>query len=176
MDYKQSSVTGESWRCLHIEINNPSGATPSIRFDEERRIALADGTSIGTRQGRFTRTSPIRLPRFRCSTRRRATLSVPPSATARCMPFCGACTWRWQPSAMPPRSRARATNGRHGGMGRSGCHLRNSLLYSWDGESLFPVDIAALLRQRSVFARVAQPRLVARITQQRLHARVTDGH
>ena len=52
----------------------------------------------------------------------------------------------------------------------------NSLLYSWDGESLFPVDIAALLRQRSVFARVAQPRLVARITQQRLHARVTDGH
>jgi hypothetical protein len=52
MDYKQSSVTGESWqRCLHIEINNPSGATPSIRFDEERRIALADGTSIGTPAG-----------------------------------------------------------------------------------------------------------------------------
>jgi len=52
MDYKQSTVTGESWqRCLHIEINNPSGATPSIRFDEERRIALADGTSIGTPAG-----------------------------------------------------------------------------------------------------------------------------
>ena len=53
----------------------------------------------------------------------------------------------------------------------------DSLLYSWDGESLFPVDIAALLRQRSVFAQVvAQQRLVARITQHRLHVRVSDGH
>ena len=61
----------------------------------------------------------------------------------------------------------------------------DSLLYSWDGESLFPVDVGALLRQRSVFAQVASdrlvaridaPRLVARITQQRLRARVTDGH
>ena len=52
MDYKQATITGDSWqRCLHIEINNPSGATPSIRFDEERRIALADGTSIGTQAG-----------------------------------------------------------------------------------------------------------------------------
>lgn len=52
MDYKQSAVTGESWqRCLRIEIINPSGATPSIRFDEERRIALADGTSIGIPAG-----------------------------------------------------------------------------------------------------------------------------
>ena len=52
MDYKQATITGDSWqRCLHIEINNPSGATPSIRFDEERRIALADGTSIGTPAG-----------------------------------------------------------------------------------------------------------------------------
>jgi len=52
----------------------------------------------------------------------------------------------------------------------------NSLLYSWDGESLFPVDIAALLRQRSVFARVVTPRPFACVEQQRLHARVTDGH
>lgn len=52
----------------------------------------------------------------------------------------------------------------------------DSLLYSWDGESLFPVDIAALLRQRSVFAYAASDRLVARITQQRLYARVADGH
>ena len=52
MDYKQSTVTGDSWqRCLHIEINNPSSGTPVIRFDEERRVLLSDGTSMGFPEG-----------------------------------------------------------------------------------------------------------------------------
>jgi hypothetical protein len=107
MDYKQSTVTGESWqRCLHIEINNPSGATPSIRFDEERRIALADGTSIGTPAGSINKdfTDPsATFPLLDPSTGNPvgATLS-----TARCMPCCGVCTWRWRRNGMRPLSRS----------------------------------------------------------------------
>ena len=48
----------------------------------------------------------------------------------------------------------------------------NSLLYSWDGESLFPVDIAALLRQRSAFTRTDHPRPFTRITPPRVFARL----
>lgn len=55
-DYHQSTVSGERWqRCNHIEINNPSGDTPSIRFDEETPIGLADGTSVGLPAGNITR-------------------------------------------------------------------------------------------------------------------------
>ncbi len=53
----------------------------------------------------------------------------------------------------------------------------DSLLYSWDGDPLFPVDVGALLRQRSVFAYAASDRLVARIDAQRLVARIdTPSH
>ncbi|MTW25988.1 hypothetical protein, partial [Streptococcus pneumoniae] len=48
----------------------------------------------------------------------------------------------------------------------------DSSLYSWDGDPLFPVDVGALLRQRSVFAQVASDRLVARIDAPRLVARI----
>ena len=50
-DYKESQVAGTRWqRCNRIVINNPYGAMPSIRFDEEERIALGDrtlGSSVG---------------------------------------------------------------------------------------------------------------------------------
>lgn len=56
MDYKQTSLTGEAWqRCNHLEINNPSGGTPTIRFDEERRVVLSDGATLGTPAGAITK-------------------------------------------------------------------------------------------------------------------------
>lgn len=56
MDYKQTALTGEAWhRFNHIEINNPCGGTPTIRFDEERRVVLSDGTTIGTPVGAITK-------------------------------------------------------------------------------------------------------------------------
>lgn len=47
-DYKPATVAGNSWhRCNHIECNNGYDQQPSIRFDEERRMLLDDGTSFG---------------------------------------------------------------------------------------------------------------------------------
>ena len=44
-DYKESQVAGTRWqRCNRIVINNPYGAMPNIRFDEEERVALGDRT------------------------------------------------------------------------------------------------------------------------------------
>lgn len=49
INYKQALLTGEAWnRFNHIDCNNGHGQVPTIRFDEERRILLADGSSIGT--------------------------------------------------------------------------------------------------------------------------------
>ena len=44
-DYKESQVAGTRWqRCNRITINNPYGAMPTIRFDEEERIAVGEQT------------------------------------------------------------------------------------------------------------------------------------
>jgi hypothetical protein len=46
-DYRESAVTGTTWqRCCQIVIANPRGAVPTVRFDEESVLALADGTEI----------------------------------------------------------------------------------------------------------------------------------
>lgn len=46
-DYKQSALTGTTWqRCHQVVIDNPRGAIPSVRFDEEEMLALADGREI----------------------------------------------------------------------------------------------------------------------------------
>jgi len=51
-DYRFSPVAGSAWqRCLHVECNNPYGGQPGIRFDEERRMLLADGTTVGVPTG-----------------------------------------------------------------------------------------------------------------------------
>ncbi len=51
-DYRSSAISGTSWhRCLHIECNNPHNGLQTIRFDEERRMLLEDGTTIGTPAG-----------------------------------------------------------------------------------------------------------------------------
>lgn len=48
-DYRQSDVTGQKWRrSCHGEFDNAHGRVPWIRFDWEDRIALADGTTLGT--------------------------------------------------------------------------------------------------------------------------------
>jgi len=46
-DYKESTVAGTAWqRCCQIVIDNPRGAVPSVRFEEEEVLALADGREI----------------------------------------------------------------------------------------------------------------------------------
>ena len=51
-DYRQSAVTGQRWRrALHVECDNGFGQTPSIRFDEEYRTVLTDGSSVGAPAG-----------------------------------------------------------------------------------------------------------------------------
>lgn len=46
-DYKESTVGGITWqRCCQIVIDNTRGVVPSIRFDEEEVLALADGREI----------------------------------------------------------------------------------------------------------------------------------
>lgn len=51
-DYRQSDVTGQKWRrSCHGEFDNAHGRVPWIRFDWEDRIALADGTTLGTPAG-----------------------------------------------------------------------------------------------------------------------------
>lgn len=47
VDYKESIIDGTTWqRCCQIVIDNPRGALPSVRFDEEEVLALADGREI----------------------------------------------------------------------------------------------------------------------------------
>ena len=42
-DYKETTVSGSSWqRCHQIVIDNPRGGVPTVRFDEEEVLALAD--------------------------------------------------------------------------------------------------------------------------------------
>ncbi len=46
-DYKESIIDGTTWqRCRQIVIDNPRGEVPSVRFDEEEVLALADGREI----------------------------------------------------------------------------------------------------------------------------------
>ncbi len=46
-DYKESTVGGTTWqRCCQIVIDNPRGAVPSVRFDEEEVLALSGGREI----------------------------------------------------------------------------------------------------------------------------------
>jgi len=43
-NYKEQTITGESWqRCQQVVVENHRGAAPSVRFDEERVVALAGG-------------------------------------------------------------------------------------------------------------------------------------
>ncbi len=40
-NYKQSTVAGTSWqRCQQVVLDNPLGAVPTIRFDEQEVISL----------------------------------------------------------------------------------------------------------------------------------------
>lgn len=46
-DYNESTVAGQTWqRAYQIVIENTRGSAPVIRFDEERVIALEDGTEV----------------------------------------------------------------------------------------------------------------------------------
>lgn len=46
-DYRESAVTGTAWqRCCQIVIENQRTAVPTVRFDEESVLALADGSEI----------------------------------------------------------------------------------------------------------------------------------
>jgi len=55
-DYRQQTISGSQWtRCLHIEANNPYGGQPSIRFDEEVRVVLQAGQTLGTPSGSIER-------------------------------------------------------------------------------------------------------------------------
>ena len=46
-DYKQTTATATTWqRCNQIVIDNPRGAPPTLRFDEESVTSLPDGTEI----------------------------------------------------------------------------------------------------------------------------------
>jgi hypothetical protein len=43
-NYKEQTVTGESWqRCQQVVVENHRSAAPSVRFDEEKVVALAGG-------------------------------------------------------------------------------------------------------------------------------------
>ena len=46
-DYRETAVTGTAWqRCCQIVIDNPRQGVPTVRFDEESVLALADGTEM----------------------------------------------------------------------------------------------------------------------------------
>lgn len=68
-DYKESTVAGTTWqRCCQIVIDNTRGAAPSVRFDEEEVLALADGREIKRALGALAlpfdpaRSIPLRDP------------------------------------------------------------------------------------------------------------------
>mgnify|MGYP000987435942 FL=1 len=61
-DYRQQTISGCKWtRCLHIEAHNPYGGQPAIRFDEEERVILDDGQTLGRPAGSISRlfTDPL---------------------------------------------------------------------------------------------------------------------
>ncbi len=65
-DYKEAAITGTAWqRCHQIVIDNPRNAVPSVRFDEESVLALADHTemrrTVGTLALDFDPATPIPL-------------------------------------------------------------------------------------------------------------------
>lgn len=46
-DYNESTVTGHTWqRCHQVVVENPRNAAPSVRFDEERVLALNGGAEL----------------------------------------------------------------------------------------------------------------------------------
>lgn len=46
-NYNETEVAGSNWqRCHQVVIDNRLGITPSIRFDEERVTALANGEAV----------------------------------------------------------------------------------------------------------------------------------
>jgi hypothetical protein len=54
-DYNESTVAGSKWtRCYRIQIDNKSGAVPTVLFFEEDRIQLEDGTAISKGRGMIT--------------------------------------------------------------------------------------------------------------------------
>ena len=69
-DYREDTVIGYSWqRCCQIVIDNTRGATPTVRFDEQRVIAMGDAgevrTPVGTLAVEFdpSHVIPLRDPR-----------------------------------------------------------------------------------------------------------------
>lgn len=53
-DYKETSAAGHSWqRCTQVVIENYRGATPLVRFDEERVIVLDGGIEARSPCGTF---------------------------------------------------------------------------------------------------------------------------
>ena len=53
-DYKESAVSGKQWqRCRAIEIDNPYGAMPVVRFFEEMRTQVG-GQSVSVPVGGIT--------------------------------------------------------------------------------------------------------------------------
>jgi hypothetical protein len=68
-DYQESTLTGQAWqRCHQIVIDHRRGVTPTVRFDEERVVALDDGSEVRTPRGTLTldydpaRLIPLRDP------------------------------------------------------------------------------------------------------------------
>lgn len=46
-DYNESTVSGHIWqRCHQVVIDNPRNGVPSVRFDEERVLALNGGAEV----------------------------------------------------------------------------------------------------------------------------------
>lgn len=68
-DYKQATTAATTWqRCHQIVIDNPRGALPSVRFDEETVTTLAPGDEIKRQVGTLSllfnpaQTIPLRDP------------------------------------------------------------------------------------------------------------------
>jgi hypothetical protein len=54
-DYKESVIDGLTWqRCSQIVVDNPRDGAPSVRFDEEEILALADGREVRRALGTLT--------------------------------------------------------------------------------------------------------------------------
>jgi hypothetical protein len=54
-DYRQANLTGQAWqRCRQIVIDNRRGQAPTVRFDEERVVALDDGSETAALLGTLT--------------------------------------------------------------------------------------------------------------------------
>lgn len=69
-NYAETTVTGQVWqRCCQIVIDNPRGRTPTVRFEEERIVALDNGDEMRRPAAGITqnfdpaREVPLRDPR-----------------------------------------------------------------------------------------------------------------